>query len=311
MPPSKYVDMLTDFGFKRIFGDKELLISFLNALFEKEGKVIKSVRYLNKEITPLSLDERLIIYDVFCKVDKGEDFILEMQHKPQETFKERSLYYLARSIVEQGETSKQWNYKLHPVYGIFITNFTLLGEEKNMQVVREIALLDRESKELFSDKMRMFFINLTAFRKKNEDELNNNLERWIYNIKNMGTLTSAPRMASSTPFCKLYTRAEIAAMPKAQQRQYEYSLRIYRDHLMDLETNRIQKKRAKEEGLAEGRAEGRAEGLNEGLTKGLAQGLAQGRAEGLAQGRAEGLNELFEKIRKKGYPEDLIADLLK
>ena len=33
----KYINPLTDFGFKRIFGtefNKELLISFLNALFE-------------------------------------------------------------------------------------------------------------------------------------------------------------------------------------------------------------------------------------------------------------------------------------
>lgn len=56
MMPSaaKYIDLLTDFGFKRVFGDKELLRAFLNALFEKEGKVIKSVRYINKEMTLLT-----------------------------------------------------------------------------------------------------------------------------------------------------------------------------------------------------------------------------------------------------------------
>ena len=43
--------MLTDFGFKRIFGtdpNKELLINFLNSLFNGE-EVIKDVKYLNSE----------------------------------------------------------------------------------------------------------------------------------------------------------------------------------------------------------------------------------------------------------------------
>ena len=43
--------MLTDFGFKRIFGtdpNKELLINFLNSLFDGE-EVIKDVKYLNSD----------------------------------------------------------------------------------------------------------------------------------------------------------------------------------------------------------------------------------------------------------------------
>ena len=43
--------MLTDFGFKRIFGtalNKDLLINFLNSLFGKE-QVIKDVKFLNSE----------------------------------------------------------------------------------------------------------------------------------------------------------------------------------------------------------------------------------------------------------------------
>ena len=43
--------MLTDFGFKRIFGtdpNKELLVNFLNSLFDGE-EVIKDVKYLNSD----------------------------------------------------------------------------------------------------------------------------------------------------------------------------------------------------------------------------------------------------------------------
>ena len=47
----RYISLLTDFGFKRIFGtkpNKDLLINFLNSLFDG-FQVIKDVKYLNSE----------------------------------------------------------------------------------------------------------------------------------------------------------------------------------------------------------------------------------------------------------------------
>ena len=58
----KYISLLTDFGFKRIFGtdlNKDLLIGFLNALFEGEH-VITDVKYLNSEHLGEVLAERFI-----------------------------------------------------------------------------------------------------------------------------------------------------------------------------------------------------------------------------------------------------------
>ena len=47
----RYISLLTDFGFKRIFGtamNKDLLICFLNSLFNGK-QVVKDVSYLNPE----------------------------------------------------------------------------------------------------------------------------------------------------------------------------------------------------------------------------------------------------------------------
>ena len=47
----RYISLLTDFGFKRIFGtamNKDLLICFLNSLFNGR-QVVKDVAYLNPE----------------------------------------------------------------------------------------------------------------------------------------------------------------------------------------------------------------------------------------------------------------------
>lgn len=257
MVNSKYIDLLTDFGFKRIFGDKELLMAFLNAFFESEGKVITSVRNINKEMTPVNKDDRTIFYDVFCKTSKGESFIIEMQHKPQDTFRERSIYYMSRAIDDQGRGKKKWNYKLYPVYGIFITNFHLKDVQLPDTPVTEIVLKNRETNELFSDKLRMFFIDLLAFDKKTEEECETNLDNWIYSIKNSGKMKTAPRMAKTSPvFGKLYSKAELAAMTTRQRNQYELSLKHYWDMLSDKETTRNRMKRERAEGHAEGRTEG-------------------------------------------------------
>ncbi len=71
----KYINPLTDFGFKRIFGsefNKELLISFLNALFAGE-RVITDVTFKNNEHLGTNEQERRAIFDVYCTTDTGPE----------------------------------------------------------------------------------------------------------------------------------------------------------------------------------------------------------------------------------------------
>ena len=91
----KYVNPYTDFGFKLLFGtamNKELLISFLNALLFKE-EVIKDVTYLNAEHLGTQEYDRRAVFDVYCENEKGEKFLVEMQRGEQQFFKDRSVFY--------------------------------------------------------------------------------------------------------------------------------------------------------------------------------------------------------------------------
>ena len=101
----RYINPHTDFGFKRLFGsefNKELLISFLNALFRGEQDV-KDVTYLNSEQLGDRADARRAIFDVYCENQKGEKFIVEMQNVYQEFFKDRTIYYSTFPIREQAQ----------------------------------------------------------------------------------------------------------------------------------------------------------------------------------------------------------------
>ena len=75
----RYISLLTDFGFKRIFGtnpNKDLLIDFLNSLFDGE-QVVKNVTFLNSEHVGDVRTDRKAIFDVYCENEKGEKFIVE------------------------------------------------------------------------------------------------------------------------------------------------------------------------------------------------------------------------------------------
>ena len=78
----RYISLLTDFGFKRIFGtamNKDLLICFLNSLFNGR-QVVKDVSYLNPEHVGDVYTDRKAIFDVYCEGENGEKFIVEMQN---------------------------------------------------------------------------------------------------------------------------------------------------------------------------------------------------------------------------------------
>ena len=288
----KFINPFTDVGFKRIFGqeiNKDLLVDFLNALLEGERQV-KDITFLDKEQLPVFEDDRKLIYDVYCTDENGEQFIVEMQNQSHLNFRSRTVYYLSQAVARQGEKGSRWMYDLKAVYGVFFLNFPMPGTKAH-KLRTDIVLSDRDTHELFSDKMRYIFIELPSFAKE-EDECVNDFERWIYVLKNMDTLKRMPFRARKSVFEKLEEVVTLSSLTRAEREKYDESLKTYRDRLAELAF-------AQQEGREKGRAEGRAEGLAEGMEKGLAKGMEKGLAEGMEKGLAEGMEKGYEKAQLK------------
>jgi len=86
------------------------------------------------------------------------------------------------------------------------------------------------------------------------------LDKWLFVLRNLSRLFERPAALQEKVFTKLFEQAEIARFTPKDQREYEESMKAYRDIVNAINTA---KKEAKEEGLAEGRAEGREEGRAE------------------------------------------------
>ena len=265
----QFVNPFTDIGFKRIFGQeisKPLIIDFLNNLLEGERK-IADLTFLDKEIPAQTIDGRSLIYDLYCKDENDEYFIVEMQNKTQPYFKDRSIYYVSQAIAQQGEKGVEWEYKIHAVYLVAMLNFTLPDIGTTFRT--DVALMDMKNNELFSEKMRMIYLQLPYFKKEAE-ACENDFERWIYVLKHMETLNRLPWMAQNSVFERLAQIADISALTKEERIKYDKSIKQYRDAINVYEGARLS---GRAEGLKEGRAEGRAEGLKEGLKEGEAKGI--------------------------------------
>lgn len=77
----RYINLFTDFGFKKIFGtevNKDLLIDFLNELL-KGKEEIKDLTYLKNEHLGSTPIDRKAVFDLYCENPKGEKFIIELQ----------------------------------------------------------------------------------------------------------------------------------------------------------------------------------------------------------------------------------------
>ena len=111
---ANYINPFTDIGFKRIFGQefsKPLLIDFLNNLLIGEKRIV-NLKFLDKEQPPVFVDDRSLIYDIYCELDNKEKIIVEMQNCEQSYFKRRSIYYVSEAIARQGEKGPDWQYDI-------------------------------------------------------------------------------------------------------------------------------------------------------------------------------------------------------
>ena len=260
----RYVNPYTDFGFKKLFGsevNKDLLISFLNALLHEEQQIVDITYLPNEHIGEFELD-RKSIFDVYCQNDKGEHFIVEMQKAEQKFFKDRSVFYATFPIREQAKRG-EWDYSLKAVYTVGILNF-VFDEDKDSQEYfhHEVKLMDTYRKTVFYDKLTFIYLEMPKFNKQ-ENELDNLFDKWMFVLKNLSSAA------------------------------YEESLKIFRD-LNNVISTAEWKGEAK--GHAKGLAEGLAKGLAQGLEEGHAKGLEEGRLEMARKMKAEGIP--FDTIRK-------------
>ena len=298
----KYINPATDFGFKIIFKDEEITREFLNDLLRTRNPKINiaSVTIEDGELDETNKSSRRVVYDVHCKTETGEQFVIEMQNDPQEFFSDRIALYMARIASKQQQKGMQeafdkdgnpvkvpWNYHIKNIYGVFFMNFK---DHKRPKALTHCALLDTEDYEVDSDVFQYWKIQLPFYRNIQQSDCKTIIDKWFYILANLSTMkTSVPFTDEKPLFLRLAQIAEYGNLDAKQQRQYDESLDNY---LVYFNTLDFREKLGYDKGVETG--------IKQGLKKGIEQGIEQGEKIGREEGAKQEKISIARNLKSAG-----------
>ena len=277
---AKYINLMVDWSFKRVFGtevNKDILIEFLKVIFPQFA--ITDITYIPTEQLGIMEDDRKAIFDVLCKTEDDKTFLVEMQRGAQKHFFERALYYTSFPIMKQGKKAiakeeekgkDPWDFSLDGVFFLGILDFEY---EQDERTEHRYQLLETKTLKQMTDKLEFVFVEVAKFDKR-EDELETDLDKWLYLLKNMSTLLERPAALRDRVFGRLFDVAEYARLDDEERKNYVNAMNTARDTYNQ-----------------------------------IAYALKKGHQEGREEGREEKAYEIARKMIAKGLDVDTIADL--
>lgn len=270
----KYVNLLSDAGFKAVFGDernKKVVISFLNIILDGE-RVVTDIEYMSNEVFGETTKKKAVRYDLSCMDESGARFVVEMQRTSHDDdFFTRSVFYGAKAFGMQVDRGRD-SYIAQPVYVIGIMEGHLEGE---IDGAKEscISRYDFLEKTLLLSQRKtisLIFVQLGFFRKEKEECLDL-IDQWLYCLKHIGSMEGFPESFSvNDGLPELYDASEIAAFDEAKKMAYIAEEMTERDYQHDMYWSR---KKGFDAGVAQGREDGFLKGILEVALKMLKNGM--------------------------------------
>lgn len=285
----KFLDVKTDFAFKKVFGSvnsKDILISFLNSVIEFDGvRKIKDLVIVDPYSIPLLKGMKDTYVDVKAELDDNSRVIIEMQVLNHEGLEKRILYNAAKNYSVQLKKGDAYHL-LNPVIALTITDFVLFKNTE--ELINNFKLIEKKQFIEYSDDIELVFIELPKYH-KTEAELDTVRDKWLYFIKNAGSLDY---------------------IPSNLNHELEKAFNIANEANLSEEELELQHKKKEWIYIQKSSIELAARtGLQQGLEQGLEKGLEQGLMQGLMQGESAAKIKMVCNAHKMGLPLHTIGEL--
>jgi len=251
----KFLDVKTDYAFKKVFGSKEnkdILISFLNAIIDFGDKKIEDLEIIDPYNIPMLKGMKDTYVDVKAKLTDKTKVIIEMQVLPHEGFEKRILYNAAKNYSQQLDAGDKYNL-LNPIIALTIVDFRMFKDTD--KVITYFKLLEKEKFIKYSDDIELIFVELEKFNKSLE-ECKTIRDKWIYFIKNAGSLEFIPKNIDKE------IKKALEIVNEANLTKEELEIQHKRKEFIMIQKSAVEK--------------AKKEGLEEGIQKGLEEGIAKG-----------------------------------
>ena len=255
----RYVDILTNGGFKALFGDKankDVVMSIINVLLPDHRKVTE-IDYLPTEYQGQVVDlNKEYHYDFMCKDESGTVFIVELQRYQDDYWFKRCVSYACRAYDRQNRKGEDYN--VAPVYLIGLMDVPIDHPDKDFwkdRYVSEYTFREKESHDLLGETIVIIFAEMANFSKAAEDCVTE-VDKMLYLLKNIGRMMDQPGWLQHEVYTRIFDACEIAGFD--EDKLIKYDKDMYDERRLKSEMNTA-KRIGYEDGHKEGRAEGRAE----------------------------------------------------
>ena len=255
----RYVDILTNGGFKALFGDvnnKDVVISILNVLLP-EHRQITYIDYLPTELQGPVVDQsKEFHYDFMCRDESGTFFIVELQKYWEDDWFKRCVSYASRAYDRQNRRGQ--NYDVPPVYLIGLMDIEVGHPDVEFwkdKYVSEYTFREKESHDLLAETIVIIFAEMAHFDKRAE-ECVTETDRMLYVLKFIGRMMEQPAWLQNEVYTRIFSACEIAGFPEDKRIKYEQEMNDEKRLRSEYNTAR---RMGLEEGLEKGREEARLE----------------------------------------------------
>ena len=266
----QFMNPETYFGFMKLFGiesNKDILISLLNAVLQEKRNTIIDLNYLNtKKFGPYYGNGNFII-DVICTTKSNGHFVVEIQNSKEFYFKANTFYYTSSPYYK---LEKNNQYDFHDVCIVGILDFVFF-EEKNLvnNYLHNIKTEVCDNNQNYKTNLDSYYIEMPKFNKE-EAELNNMLDKWLFAIKKLCFLDEQPKVLTEQIFNKFFHEAKIELLTPEENFAYFQSRMHYWDNR---NTIAYSYEKGMESGIAKEKELGIAEGKKETAKKMLSMGM--------------------------------------
>jgi predicted transposase/invertase (TIGR01784 family) len=288
-----FLDWKYDVGFKWIFGREGREKNFLGlvkSIAQEVGSELIKLDPTSHGLTFLNVERwfqqdvkfRKILYDILVKLPDENRIILEMQKKNHRGLGVRVFDYIIKSVKEHEN-------KNHILIAFMNFNYNLWGNKANTNMVKNL---------FFVNQAEIITVELVRFN-KNLNELNSELDYWLYLFNNISKLKEVPEIFIGTPFENVIEMSRISALPKPE-------LELWKK---ELEADKILRE-AYELEVEEAVREIVDQRVEEASAKSFKEGAEYGKEQGLEQGQNLKLQQIIAQLQAKGLSNSEIASLL-
>ena len=209
----RYVDILTNGGFKALFGDKankDVVMSIINVLLPDHRKVTE-IDYLPTEYQGQVVDlNKEYHYDFMCKDESGTVFIVELQRYQDDYWFKRCVSYACRAYDRQNRKGEDYN--VAPVYLIGLMDVPIDYPDKDFwkdRYVSEYTFREKESHDLLGETIVIILAEMANFSKAAEDCVTE-VDKMLYLLKNIGRMMDQPGWLQHEVYTRIFDACEIA-----------------------------------------------------------------------------------------------------